>query len=239
MSSEVPRTAGKPDVAPALVLMGSVFLGPTAWEPVGTRLAGLGWEVIVSPALDVRPPRSAEQAAALYVASVPPDRPVVLVPHSNAGNFVAVLSAMRNVAGVVFVDAVIPVESGIQPLAPAAFLAELETLAGEDGSLPPWTGWFPPEEVEALFPDQETRNRIEAHQPRVPISYLRDHLDIAAGWDTIPAAYLAFGDTYGPELQRARDRGWPVTILEGHHLHMLMDPDRVASEILNFVEPRG
>lgn len=217
--------------------MASVFLGPTAWEPVGSRLAAQGWEVLLAPQADVSWPRSAEEAAALYAASVPPDRAVILVPHSNAGNFVPALTAVSNVVGVVFVDAVIPVESGTQPLVPAAFLAELETMVGEDGLLPPWTGWFPPDDVEALFPDQETRARIESHQPTVPISYLRDHLHITAGWDTIPAAYLAFGDTYGTELHRARDRGWPVTTLTGRHLHMLVDPDRVATEILNSVEP--
>ena len=237
MGNEVPTAAGKTDVAPALVLMGSVFLGPTAWEAVAARLAAQGWEVILTPLPDLSPLRSAEEAAAQYTASVPPDRAVILVPHSNAGNFVPALAALSNVVGVVFVDAVIPVESGTQPLAPATFLAELETMVGEDGLLPPWTGWFPPDDVEALFPDQETRARIESHQPRVPVSYLRDHLVITAGWDAVPAAYLAFGDTYGAELHRARDHGWPVTTLNGHHLHMLVDPDRVASEILNLVEP--
>jgi hypothetical protein len=151
-------------------------------------------------------------------------------------NFVPAVIAERNVVGVVFVDAVIPVDAGRQQLGTPEQLAALEPLADESGTLRPWTSWFDPADVDPLFPDSATRSRIESAQPRLPLSYLRDHIHVAAGWNATPAGFLAFGDTYGPERERARAHGWPVTTLNGGHLHMLIDPDRVAAEIVSLAQ---
>ena len=42
------------------------------------------------------------------------------------------------------------------------------------------------------------------------------------GWERLPAAYLAFGDTYADERAEAVRRGWPVETLPGLHLHQLV-----------------
>jgi hypothetical protein len=52
-------------------------------------------------------------------------------------------------------------------------------------------------------------------------------------------AYLAFGDTYAAETARARQAGWPVTVLDGGHLHMLVDPDEVAAAIVGLLAYLG
>jgi len=54
---------------------------------------------------------------------------------------------------------------------------------------------------------------------------------VPSSWDDRPGGYLAFGDTYASDRRAAADRGWPVTTLPGGHLHMLIDPQRVATEI--------
>jgi hypothetical protein len=54
---------------------------------------------------------------------------------------------------------------------------------------------------------------------------------VPAGWDQVPAAYLALGDTYPAERGEAARRGWPVNTLAGAHLHQLIDPAVVAAEI--------
>ncbi|HYI33723.1 MAG TPA: hypothetical protein VEX88_09700 [Glaciibacter sp.] len=217
---------------PLLVLMASALLGPAAWEPVAHRLTDRGWDVTVAPHASEPAPRTAADALAAYLGAVPSWRPVLLVPHSNAGNFVPALIAERNVVGVVFVDAVIPVDAGRQQLGTPEQLAALEPLVDEPGTLPPWSSWFDPADVDSLFPDPATRSRIEAAQPRLPLSYLRDGIEVRAGWTSTPAGYLAFGDTYAPERERARAQGWPVSTVVGGHLHMVVDPGRVAAEIV-------
>lgn len=52
----------------------------------------------------------------------------------------------------------------------------------------------------------------------------------------MPSAYLAFGDTYQDELQRADLLGWPTAEMDGGHLHMLIDPGGVASEVIRLAE---
>lgn len=49
---------------------------------------------------------------------------------------------------------------------------------------------------------------------------------------TTPAAYLGFGDAYREEQGRAAAAGWPVEVLDGGHLHMLVDPDRVTTRLM-------
>lgn len=74
---------------------------------------------------------------------------------------------------------------------------------------------------------------MAAEQQRVPFDYLAARVELPAAWDRLPAAYLAFGDTYAEELADARGRGWPVSVLAGGHLHMLRDPAAaVAGEIM-------
>jgi hypothetical protein len=221
---------------PLVVLMASALLGPAAWEPVERRLNALGWDVTLAPDVSTPAPRTAADALAAYLGAVPAQRPMLLVPHSNAGNFVPTVIAERNVVGVVFVDAVIPVDAGQQHLGTPEQLAALELLADESGALPPWTTWFDAADVDPLFPDSATRSRIESAQPRLPLSYLRDHIHVESGWSLTPAAFLAFGDTYAPERERARAQGWPVTTVDGGHLHMLVDPDRVAAEIISLAQ---
>jgi len=224
----------KSEEEPVVVLMASCLLGPAAWDPVALHLRSLGWEVIVAPDEGFTP-STPEDAAQAYAAAIPSGHPVILVPHSNAGNFVPALIASRNVSSVVFVDAVIPVELGTQRLAPAALVAELEPLANEAGMLPPWTAWFDEADVAPLFTDPATRAHIEGKQPRLPISFLLGQLEIEAGWNKTPSAYLAFGSTYADEQKRAKGEGWPAVTLNGRHLHMLVDPERVASEIIALV----
>ena len=77
------------------------------------------------------------------------------------------------------------------------------------------------------------RGELREHERRVPLSYFRSRLGAPAGWSAQPQAYLAFGGTYASETAFALGHGWPTTVLDGaHHLHHLVDPDAVASEVL-------
>lgn len=222
-------------MTPLVVLLPSTLLGPSVWEPVARRLDRLGRAVTV-PAAPDRPPGNADDVLRHLLAELPPDRDLVLVPHSNAGVYVPELVAARRVAAYVFVDARLPAPDGPIPLAPPELLADRAGMVDAEGRLPPWTGWWDPADVAALFPDEATRERVEREQQRLPLTYFQDVLPARPGWDRRPGAYLAFGDTYAVERDDASRRGWPVTTLAGEHLHMLMRPDEVATALLALLD---
>lgn len=214
---------------PTIVLIPSPLLGPTTWEPVARVLERLGRRVRVASMQDVAqsaPPFWPAGVEAIVRAAA--EEPVVLVPHSNAGLYMpAVVAALGDqVRGVVFVDAALP-ESGHH--SPREFLTG---LAGADGLLPPWTSWWPEPDVAELFPSADVRARVAAEQVRMPLAYY-DHAPPAPdGWDGPPCAYIWFGEPYDVTAHRAAARGWPTSRVAGKHLHMLVDPEAVATAVL-------
>ena len=220
---------------PVLCLLPSPLLGPSCWQPVAEVLSDRGWTVAEVPRPS-RAPRCAADALGTYLAAIPSDRDVVLIPHSNAGLFVPSLAAPRRVAGYVFVDAGLPSGAGSSvPMAPAEFYDMLAGKADGAGLLPPWTRWWDGEDLSGLFPDAPTREIVEREQQRLPLSYFEDSVPVPADWPAQPGAYLAFGDTYAAERAAAVARDWPAMTLPGEHLHMLVDPDGVATAITELI----
>lgn len=222
---------------PLLALLPSPLLGPRVWSPVADALADRGWRALVPPAAGEV--SGAGDVLASLRASLPTDVPLVLVPHSGAGLYVAALAAERDVRGIVFVDAGLPEDGPSTPTAPAAFREFLTGLADPESRLPGWTHWWPSEETGRLFPDAATRAAVEAEQPRVPLTYFDSVVPSPPGWQDLPAAYLAFGDTYAAERDTARSRGWPVVTLPGEHLHLLRAPGELADALLGLVGRLG
>ncbi|WP_377643744.1 alpha/beta fold hydrolase [Oryzobacter terrae] len=219
-----------------VLLLPSPFLPAHVLAPLADALGRRGWGVVVStpPAA----PRSA--AAVLEVFRVDAARavPDVVLAHSNAGRFAAHVAPEGAV--VVYVDAALPPESGDAPLAPAPLADALAAVTDEDGLMPPWTRWWDEDDLAPVVPDPEVLARIRADEPRVPLAYLRDRLAAPAEWQSRPSAYLAFGGTYGPETERARDLGWPVEVVPGAaHLHHLTDPEGVAEAVVALVARAG
>jgi hypothetical protein len=224
---------------PVLCLLPSPLLGPSSWRPVADVLSDRGWAVADVPRPS-RAPRCAADALGTYLAAIPSDRDVVLIPHSNAGLFVPSLAAQRRVAGYVFVDAGLPVDAGSSvPMIPAGFSDMLAGKADDAALLPPWTQWWDGEDLSGLFPDARTREIVEREQQRLPLSYFEDSVPVPAGWPARPGAYLAFGDTYAAERAAALAQGWPVATLPGEHLHMLVDPEGVATAITDLIAKIG
>ncbi|GAB7042820.1 MULTISPECIES: hypothetical protein [Catenuloplanes] len=209
---------------PCYVLLPSPFLGPAVWAPVA---ALLGPDVVVPAPRGDTP----AEIAASFARQIPDRDDLVLVPHSNAGLYAPALASARRARRLVFTDAILPPPTGRTAVAPEGFQRALRDLTGADGRLPPWTGWWPPEAVDALFPDAATRAAVEREQSRMPFAYLTASVDAPAGWDARPATYLAFGDAYADERADAERRGWPVRTFHGGHLHMLADPAGVAAAI--------
>jgi hypothetical protein len=221
----------------AFVLVHSPSVGPLTWAPVATTLKASGATALVPSVVDVADagppfwPRVAETVGAA-IEQLPPDQPVVLVGHSNAGLFLPVIvaAAMRPVTGCLFVDAALPSRSGSTPVAPPELLGFLRHKA-TGGRLPQWTAWWDEADVAPMFPDPQTRASVSAEQPRLPLSYYEQHVPVPEGWDRRPCGYLLFGPPYEEVAQDARERGWDVDQVPGRHLHQLVDPQAVAGRI--------
>lgn len=219
----------------SLALLPSPLLGRSVWRPVADALATVGWTTTWCSA--PTNPQTGRGVLDSFLGQLPTDQDLILVAHSNAGAYIPALSTQRSVVGAVFVDALLPPPRGDLPLAPPAFLDFLRQKADADGVLPVWTDWWEEQDVAALFPDNETRHRIEREQTRLPLSYFEDRLVIPDGWDeALPGAYLAFGDTYSRERDNAQQRNWPVTTLTGEHLHLVNDPTQVAEALIDLLK---
>jgi hypothetical protein len=124
-------------------------------------------------------------------------------------------------------------------MAPSALYEFLKTRVDGAGMLPPWTRWWGEADIAALFPDAQVRADVESEQPRVALAYFDSRVEVPSDWTGIPAAYVAFGDTYADEITRAQRSGWPVTTLAGLHLHMLAEPVSVATAIADMLTALG
>ena len=214
------------------MLIHSPFVGPATWRSTAHALERRGRRVHVPSMLAVATSQAPFWPAgvAAITGSVAADEVVVLVPHSNAGLYIpAVLDALGDrVRGSVFVDAALP---GTGHLTTPDFLAGLATV---DGLLPPWTSWWGEDDVAPLFPDPDVRAMVEAEQPRMPLSYYKNPPPAPVGWSAeTRCGYIWFGEPYDGEASRAAELGWPTRRVPGTHLHMLADPDGVASAVLH------
>jgi hypothetical protein len=210
-----------------IVLLASPLLGPAVWAPVAGLLVDRGHDVTVAPS-----PGAVDSPAEVLEVWRPalPEGPALLVPHSNAGLYVAALAESHEVTGLVFVDALLPGDEPSTPTAEPPFRELLTGLADDRGVLPPWTRWWP--DTGELFPDPQTAASVEAEQPRLPLAYFDAEVPTPGGWRSLPAAYLGFGDTYVQEQAEAARRGWPLENLPGQHLHQLVDPPAVTEALL-------
>lgn len=218
-----------------IALLPSPLLGAASWRPVAAELSRRGHALVTVAWPAGRAPETHEDVLRDLLDALPADGPLVVVPHSNAGLFVPALTAARAVAGCVFVDARLPAATGAPSAAWPGHHEWLVSLADADGLLPPWTQWWTSagedSAVEGLFPSDAVRSEVEREQRRLPLSYFDQAPPVPPDWDRLPAAYLAFGDTYAEERADAAGRGWPVATLPGEHLHMLFDPPGVADAI--------
>ncbi len=201
-------------------------------DALGARLSNAQpREVAVGVAAFPAAPTDAGAVLAAFRRSVELERPDLVLTHSNGGRYAALAAPG---IPVVHVDAALPPEHGDATMAPEGLFAHLASLADDDGLLPPWTRWWPDEDIAAVVPDAEVLAGVRAEEQRMPLSYFRSRLGAPEGWVDRPQAYLALGDTYARETAFAVGHGWPTTVLDGAlHLHHLVEPDAVAAAVLD------
>ena len=160
------------------LLIHSPLVGPATWTPVATELRRCGEEAIVpdlTPALAGDGDHAARQADLVTVAVKRGS--IVLVAHSGAGPLLPLIAyrlAQQNVAvtSSVFVDAGLPHpgQSALDVLPPPA--AEQLREMTVKGWLPPWTSWWPAEQLRAMLPDEQLRSMLVESCPQLPTSLL-------------------------------------------------------------------
>jgi len=163
------------------------------------------------------------------IAASMDDAPWIAVLHSGAGGFApSIAAASQRLAGLIFVDAVLPTpgRSWLQT-APPALTDHLSRLT-TDGLLARWNRWFEADPTPRLLPDAAMREAFVRDLPRVPFAFLEAACPDHPQWARLPAAYLRLSEAYEPEAARAESQGWPVRRAGLHHLAMVSDPDKVA-----------
>jgi pimeloyl-ACP methyl ester carboxylesterase len=223
--------------ASLIALVHSPLTGPGAWTAVADALWRRGRAVAVprlSTALRAGPSHYDAVAASVgrQITDAAQGEPVTLVAHSGAGALLpAIAHATLDVAGAVFVDALLPHpgESWFAT-APRPLQDRLRSLA-ENGVLPKWSDWFPPATVARLLPDPERRERFIEELPRVPLSYFEESAPDPQEWPPPTCAYLRLSEAYEGQAEEAARRGWEVQTFDGDHLSILTDPDPIAELI--------
>ena len=222
------------------VLVHSPLLGPLSWRGVADQLRTLG-HVAETPAW----PRLVETDEPYYPTLIEalagevaadPSGPITLVGHSGAGALLAALAERLEtpVAGVVFVDAILP-HPGLSwfETAPANLRDDLRAGA-QAGLLPPWHDWWPPGALARLVPDRALRAAVIGELTPIPAAYFEEpapEAELAA-----PAAYLKLSDSYEDEARLANRQGWPLIRLPLHHLAPLTHPEAVALALQGLAE---
>lgn len=226
--------------AQRFLLLHTPLLGPYSLRALAGELTRLGheaqtpaWPKLSSVADAYYPTLAASLAATVDGAG---GGPVTLAAHSGAGALVpALLAQLRTpVAGVVFVDAILPHPGRSWfDTAPQEMRDQLRAGA-QMGQLPPWDDWWPPGALERLVPDAEARAALVAELEPLPIGYFEEPApaaDLSA-----PAAYLQLSGGYDEEARLAGRRGWPVVRLPLNHLSPLSQPQAVAGALVSLAQ---
>ena len=196
---------------PGFVLVASPFTGPFAWTKVAAELRSRGRRVAVRD------------------ADVGIDSPVVLVAHSGGGpQLPALAAAAGGVMGMVLVDALLPHPGrSWAETVPEAFAAKLKGEA-VGGLLTPWPQWWGDARMRDLVPDAELRDEFVRSCPSVPVDVIDE---VMPDVPEPPAVFVQLSAAYAPEAEAAKTRGWPVLVLDSHHLAPLTDPVGIADVI--------
>jgi hypothetical protein len=214
-----------------VLVLPSPLLGPAAYEPLAAALSDQGAAAVVAHLPGGR--WGPAEVLGVFVEQVRAHRPPTVLAHSNAGYLVPALRSRAPVEVALLVDAALPVAAGPTTLlAPPGFAAFVADLPVEGGLLPPWPRWWDPADVAGLFPSPQWQDRVTDEAPRLAPSYFTTAVEVPPGWEHERAAYLGFGSTYAEELAFARQAGWPVEVLDGHHLYLLAEPEASALAVL-------
>lgn len=126
-------------------------------------------------------------------------------------------------------DAGIPDPSGPRK-GVGSFAAHIDQLVLEGGRYPEWTD----RDLVELIPDKARRQTILSEVRPQGAAFWNDVVPSDDSWPDAPCGYLRFGpkSSFDDAVDEALRRGWPVQVLSGGHLHLVVDPVGVATALL-------
>lgn len=221
------------------VLIHSPLVGPLTWSKVAKELHRHGYAVCIPHLADsdeVPLPYWEQEAAsaARYISEVPLDAPLVLVAHSGAGPILpAIRQVIRHdVQAYIFVDAGIP-HDGLTRLDLMALESEeradgFRKHLAAGGSFPNWSD----DELRQIIPDRETRRALLGELFPRKLRFYDERIPAFSGWEKTPCGYIKFSAAYAAQFRHAQETGWAAREIPGGHFHMLVEPTRVATAII-------
>lgn len=227
----------------AFLLVHSPIVGADTWEPVAAQLRRGGTPACVPRLSDSgHGPFWRQHVAAVLTTAqseIAAGENVAVVGHSGAGQLLALVAAAMRDAGwhvdaCLFVDAGLPTRgtSRLDQLRSQepAFADELEAALDSGVGFPQWDDRV----LAPLVPDSARRARLLQGVRRLPRAYWDEPIPAVAGWPLVPCGVLLLSDGYEPTARAALEAGWPVRrVPAGNHFLGLMDPQRVADELLD------
>jgi nitrite reductase/ring-hydroxylating ferredoxin subunit len=211
----------------AILLLHSPLVGPTSLQPLADALVSRGHVAIVP---DVRGASTWEALASAAVSEaqalgVAPD---AVMGHSGAGAVLPIVGAALGARRIVFIDAVVPPESGNWTQTDV-MRSRLNTMAGADRLLPVWPDWWNPNMMRRLVPDDSLRSAIALECRPVSLDLYDSEAAQPDGWSSAESCvYIQLSSAYIDEASEAQARAWPVFSNEGHHLDTATRPELVA-----------
>lgn len=223
---------------PAFVLVHSPLVGPYTWKLVGKALSHRGYAVATpelrSPAGATEPYWQLHTAVVANAAhTLPAASPLVIVAHSGAGALVpSSVDALRDrVAAAIFVDAGLPHpgRSRLETFEDAAMARQWRESARAGMLRPPWSD----ADLRPIVPANDVRAAFLADIEPSALETYTEPMSPSAMPADVTCAYLLFSPAYRPHFEQARRLSWPARDLPGNHFHMLVDPEAVATTLID------
>jgi hypothetical protein len=227
------------------VLVPGPLVRASSWEPTARLLRQSGGPVQIPDALDDQPPPAWSAWTSHLLQHIKPCHEPVLVGHSSASVLVAELAAKLPCRCLIIVDGEVPPSRGLASPVRPALRDHIRSIAASDGTLPIWSRWFAGDArrlsligLDILARDPLAFSDFERGLPRLSVDWFDDTIELA-GWDHVPAGYIQCSPIYDHAALEARRRGWPVTRLEGTHLHPTLEPAETAGAIVSMAGQLG
>ena len=222
------------------ILVAGPLVRASSWEPTAGHLRAAGHRVQVPDVLAYHdaPPAWRAWTSHLLEHVTAANEPFV-VGHSSASVLVAELATKLPVKGVIIVDGEAPPSQGAASPVRPALHGLIKGLAAADGTLPIWSRWFAGDArrmsvvgLDILSNDPAAFARFEAELPGMHVGWFEDTINLT-NWDHVPAGFIQTSPIYDHAVADAQRRGWPVTRLQGTHLHPTLQPAETADAIIS------
>jgi hypothetical protein len=220
------------------ILVAGPLVRASSWEPTARHLREAGYRVQVPDVLAYhQPPPSWSAWNSHLLELVQARSESILVGHSSASALVADLAGKLPCQCLIIVDGEVPPSHGAASPVRPALRDFIESLAAPDGTLPIWSRWLADARraslvgLDLLARDPAAFAEFENGLPTLSTGWFDDTIELAS-WDHGPAGFIQTSAIYDHSAAEAQRRGWPVTRLQGTHLHPTLSPADTAGAIV-------